>query len=62
MIRSFNQDSKSISFVINSLESNHNLNAWESDFIKSIKQHYITENKFLSDKQLDKLSDLWEKY
>lgn len=59
---SFHQDRNSMTFVIHELSSNLNLSDWEKKFIKSLKQHYVVENKFLSDKQTQKLSDLWEKY
>jgi len=62
MALSFHQDRKSINFVIDQLCNNHNLSAWESDFVKSIKIHFTDEGKFLSKKQENKLSDLWEKY
>ena len=62
MALSFNQDRKSINFVIDQLCSNHNLSAWESDFVKSVRKHFTEEGKFLSKKQENKLSDLWEKY
>lgn len=62
MALSFNQDRKSINFVITQLCDNHNLSAWEHDFISSIKKQFIDEGKFLSKKQEEKLSDLWEKY
>jgi len=60
---SFKNDNKSIKIVINDLLSHRLfLTEWELKFMTSIEQHYVTENKFLSDKQLQKLSDLWEKY
>lgn len=58
---SFNNDLKSIDFVMNELSCNPNLSDWEKGFIKSIKE-YSDNGGFLSDKQLSKLSDLWEKY
>jgi len=58
---SFNQDRNSITFVIHELSHNPQLSDWEDGFIKSIKEHFAS-GKFLSDKQLQKLSDLWEKY
>lgn len=48
-------------FIIQRLSENNNLNQWESDFIESIKEQFKNGKK-LSDKQLEKLSDLWEKY
>jgi len=59
---SFKTDKKSVTFVINQLCSNPNLNGWESAFVISIEKHYIAENKFMSDKQYEILSKLWEKY
>jgi hypothetical protein len=59
---SFNNDSKSIDFVINELSHNPALSDWEDNFIKDIKEYCINKHGFLSDKQLQKLSDLWEKY
>ena len=59
---SFELNGKSVRIVINSLCDNPNLNNWEKGFIKNIKQHYITENKFMSDGQYEKLSQLWKKY
>ena len=58
---SFNNDLKSIDFVINELSHNPKLSDWEKGFIKSIKE-YSDNGGFLSDKQIQKLSDLWEKY
>lgn len=58
---SFKSDYKSITFVINELSHNPALNDWEDKFIESIKE-YSNRGGFLSDKQLQKLSDLWEKY
>jgi len=48
-------------FVIDRLSHNIHLSEWEKNFIKSIKE-YTDNAGFLSDKQLQKLSDLWEKY
>ena len=48
-------------FVIDRLSHNGHLSQWEKDFIKSIKE-YTDNAGFLSEKQLQKLSDLWEKY
>lgn len=58
---SFKNDIPSINFVINELSHNTNLSEWENNFIKSIKE-YSDGGGFLSEKQLNKLSDLWEKY
>jgi len=60
---SFHMDRESVVLVINTLFDNkRKMNDWEQGFITSIKQHYITENKFMSDKQYETLSRLWEKY
>lgn len=59
---SFHQDRNSMTFVIHELSHNSKLSDWEKKFITSIKEHYVTEGKFLSNKQTQKLSDLWEKY
>lgn len=59
---SFKMDNSSVTFVINQLCKNPNLTTWEKSFMQSIKQHYIVENKFMSDKQYGVLSELWEKY
>lgn len=58
---SFKNDYKSITFVINDLEKNPNLTQWEKDFIKDIK-YYNDNGGFLSEKQLNVLDQLWEKY
>ena len=61
MAYSFKYDNESITFVLNELCYNHNLNDWENKFIRSIKEHFES-GKNLSKNQLQKLSDLWEKY
>ena len=58
---SFKGDTESINYVIGRLSTNHNLSDWEKGFIVSIKE-YTEGGGFLSSKQLQKLSDLWEKY
>lgn len=62
MTLSFKQDRASTITVIDMLERNPNLNDWEKGFVNNIRQHVITENKFLSTKQEETLSKLWEKY
>ena len=62
MSYSFHMDRKSVEFVIRSLERNPRLNDWEKKFITSVCNHYIVENKFMSDKQYETLSTIWEKY
>lgn len=58
---SFKNDTQSITHVINRLSHNHNLSDWEKQFVNNIKE-YTINGGFLSIKQLEKLSDLWEKY
>jgi len=58
---SFKNDYDSITFVIDNLAKNFHLSDWEQRFIHNIKV-YNDRGGFLSDKQLQKLSDLWEKY
>lgn len=58
---SFKDDRRSISTVLISLSKNRHLSSWEKQFVKDIKE-YHDDGGFLSDKQLQKLSDLWEKY
>ena len=62
MALSFNNDQESITFVINSLCGNHNLNDYEKKFVKNMKEYYIDNHGFLSDGQEKFLSKLWEKY
>lgn len=58
---SFVDDAESIEFVLERLSTNNKLNDWEKSFIKNVKDYY-DRGGFLSEKQKDKLSDLWEKY
>ena len=59
---SFNMDRRSVELVINTLsEQTRNLDDYENKFIANMKQHYIVENKFMSDGQYEFLSKLWEK-
>ncbi len=58
---SFKNDRQSIKHVIDRLLDNRNLSNWEEGFIGSIKKYY-DDGGFLSDKQLQTLSNLWEKY
>ena len=63
MAYSFKTDRKSVEFVILRLFGNqHKMTDWEKKFITSVKVHYIDENKFMSDKQYECLSRMWEKY
>ena len=61
-IYSFKNNYKAIEFVLNQLSANQNLNDWEKGFIKNNKEYVINNHGFLSEPQLEKLSDLWEKY
>ncbi len=38
----------------------HKLSAWEADFLDSIEEQ-LDDHKTLSDKQVAKLNDIWEK-
>lgn len=58
---SFHDNRQSISAVLKSLSTDRNLSEWEKKFIADIKE-YHDAGGFLSDKQTQKLSDLWEKY
>jgi len=58
---SFKNDIKSITFVINQLVTNPNLNKWEKGFIKDVKK-YNDDGGFLSVDQLKVLSRMWEQY
>jgi len=56
-------DRKSVVLVISTLfDARSKMNDWEQKFITNIKQHYIVENKWMSDKQYESLSTIWEKY
>ena len=59
---SFKNNYEAIEFVLKQLSTNPNLNDWEKGFIKNNKEYVIDNNGFLSEPQLQKLSDLWEKY
>lgn len=59
---SFKEDHASIYFVIDQLNnSRRNMTEWEKQFIESIKIQF-DDGLELTGKQLEKLSDLWEKY
>ena len=63
MAYSFHMNRESVEHVISTLSDNkRKMNDWEQKFITDIKQHYITKNRFMSDKQYESLSRLWEKY
>lgn len=59
---SFHMDRKSVTFVIKELMNNPNLNDWEKGFIQNINEHYIVHNCYMSNKQYEMLSKMWEKY
>lgn len=61
MTLSFKEDNGSISFVLSQLANNYRLTAWEKDFVDSVQERFLGNGE-LSPKQLEKLSDLWEKY
>ena len=58
---SFNNDYKSITFVIDTLSHNPKLTGWEKSYINDTK-HYTDNGGFLSERQLNILSQIWEKY
>ena len=59
---SFNNNYDSIHTVIKQLSENKNLNAKEKGFIKNMKEYVIDNHGFMSDPQLQFLSDVWDKY
>ena len=60
---SFKKDNESVTYVINTLRANkRKMTTWEQGFIDNIYIHFIVENKWMSEGQYIKLSDLWEKY
>ena len=61
MTLAFKEDNGSISFVLTQLSNNYRLSNWEKDFVDSIQERFLGGGE-LSPKQLEKLSDLWEKY
>jgi len=61
MSYSFHNNIESIKFVLDDLSKNRHLSDWEKGFIKNVKE-YNDDGGFLSEKQLQKLSELWEKY
>ena len=61
-IYSFNNNYQAIETVIDKLSVNKNLNSNEKDFIKNMKSYVIDNNGFMSDPQLQFLSDVWDKY
>lgn len=38
------------------------LNTWECDFLDSIEEQLDSEDGFLTDKQIEKLEEVYEKY
>ncbi len=61
MTLAFKEDNGSITFVINNLHNNYRLSNWEKEFIYTIKERFFGGGD-LTPKQLEKLSNLWEKY
>ena len=60
---SFELTRESVTYVINNLSGQtRNLNDYENKFVADMKQHYIVENKWMSEGQYEFLSKLWEKY
>lgn len=48
-------------YVLEQLSRNTKLSDWEKSFIENVKE-YHSGGGFLSGRQKQKLSDLWEKY
>jgi len=59
---SFKNDYESIEIVIKQLSDNSKLNNYEKGFIKNMKEYVIDNHGFMTDPQLQFLSNLWEKY
>lgn len=57
---SFKNDHDSIKLVIEQLSHNPKLNDWEKGFIKTMQGYDLPQ--WASPKQLQILSDMWEKY
>ncbi len=58
---SFKTDNNSMATVIKSLNGNNNLNDWERSFIDNISNRFVG-GAVITSKQLQTLSDIWEKY
>ena len=58
---SFKTDKNSMAVVFHSLLNNSNLNDWERGFVDSINNKF-TAGINLTENQMKKLSDIWEKY
>jgi len=61
-IYSFKNNYQAIETVIEQLSVNKNLNSKEKEFIKDMKIYVIDNNGFMSDPQIQFLSDIWDKY
>lgn len=61
-IYSFNNNYEDIHKVIKLLIENHNLNEKEKGFIKNMKEYVIDNHGFMTDPQLEFLSNIWDKY
>lgn len=61
MLLSFKTDEKSINIVLTSLLRNNNLNNWEKSFVDNINNKFKA-NFVLTTNQLEKLSNIWDKY
>ncbi len=57
----FKTDKNSMAVVLHSLMENKNLNDWEKGFVDNINNRF-TGGAFLTENQLQKLSNIWEKY
>jgi len=58
---SFKTDRNSMAVVLHSLMNNSNLNDWEAGFVDNINNRFLGE-AVITKTQLEKLSDIWEKY
>jgi len=56
-----NSSYEDIDFAIEDLAKNPNLNRWEKTFVDDIKI-YVKQGGFLSERQLNILNEIWEKY
>lgn len=61
-IYSFNNNYEAIHTVIKQLSENKNLNNKEKGFIENMKEYVIYNHGFMTDPQLEFLSNIWDKY
>lgn len=61
-IYSFKNNYEAVHVVINKLSENPNLNATEKNFVNSMKNYVIGNKGFMTEPQLNFLSNIWEKY